>query len=139
MPPEIEDLNDYQVADWPSTPDGEARQADEVVRHYRTLLSDPAVEGITWWDFADGAWLNAPSGLVRRDQSPKPAYEALLGLIKGDWWVAPTRIRTDDDGTVRFSGFLGEYSVSSAGRTAGFRLEQPGALAVEVALTAGNA
>ena len=38
MPSDIVDLNDYQVADWPSTPEGEARQADEVVRHYRTLL-----------------------------------------------------------------------------------------------------
>ncbi|HEY6569920.1 MAG TPA: endo-1,4-beta-xylanase, partial [Candidatus Limnocylindrales bacterium] len=27
MPPEIVDLNDYQVADWPTTPEGEARQA----------------------------------------------------------------------------------------------------------------
>ena len=29
MPPEIVDLNDYQVESWPSTPEGEARQADE--------------------------------------------------------------------------------------------------------------
>ena len=35
MPPEIVDLNDHQVDDWPTTPDGEARQADEVERHYR--------------------------------------------------------------------------------------------------------
>jgi len=32
MPPEIEDLNDYQVPEWKSTPEGEERQADEVVR-----------------------------------------------------------------------------------------------------------
>ena len=38
MPPEIVDLNDYQVAVWPSTPEGEARQADELVRHYTTLV-----------------------------------------------------------------------------------------------------
>ncbi|WP_344467770.1 endo-1,4-beta-xylanase, partial [Cellulomonas aerilata] len=35
MPPEIEDLNDYRVPDWPTTAEGEARQADELVRHYR--------------------------------------------------------------------------------------------------------
>ena len=45
MPPEIVDLNDYQVADWPTTPEGEARQADEVETHYRTLLGHPAVAG----------------------------------------------------------------------------------------------
>lgn len=138
MPAEIEDLNDYQVADWPSTPDGEARQADEVVRHYRTLLSHPAVDAITWWDFADGAWLNAPSGLVRRDHSTKPAYYALHGLVKGDWWLAPTTLRTGEDGTLRFSGFLGEYTVSSTGRTAAIRLDRPGASTVDVALEAGN-
>ena len=75
MPPEIVDLNDYQVSEWPTTPDGEARQADEVEAHYPTLLAHPAVEAITWWGFPDGGWLNAPSGLVRADGSPKPAYE----------------------------------------------------------------
>jgi len=29
MPPHIEDLNDYQIPSWPSTPDGEERQASE--------------------------------------------------------------------------------------------------------------
>ena len=29
MPPDIVDLNDYQIAEWPSTPEGEARQADD--------------------------------------------------------------------------------------------------------------
>ena len=138
MPPEIEDLNDYQVGDWPSTPDGEARQADEVVRHYRILLADPAVEAITWWDLADGQWLNAPSGLLRRDGSPKPAYEALHRLVKGDWWLPPTTMRTGEDGTVRFSGFLGDYMVTSGGRTAGLRLDHPGAIAVDLALEAAS-
>lgn len=134
MPPEIVDLNDYQVADWPSTPEGEARQADEVVRHYRTLLADPRVAAITWWDFADGQWLNAPSGLVRRDGTPKPAYDALLGLVKGDWWLAPTTFRTASDGTFRFSGFLGDYEVASGGRWSSIRLERPGPGSFDVVL-----
>ena len=87
MPPEIVDLNDYQVADWPSTPDGEARQAEEVIAHYTTLLSDPAVAAVTWWGLPDGGWLNAPSGLIRADGTPKPAFDALRGLIKGSWWL----------------------------------------------------
>jgi hypothetical protein len=33
MPAEIVDLNDYQVPDWPSTPEGEERQADEIGLH----------------------------------------------------------------------------------------------------------
>jgi endo-1,4-beta-xylanase len=134
MPPEIVDLNDHQVADWPSTPEGEARQADEVVRHYRNLLADPRVAAITWWDFADGQWLNAPSGLVRRDGTPKPAYDALLGLVKGDWWLAPRTFQTTSEGTFRFSGFLGDYAVSSGGRTADVRLERAGSSAIELNL-----
>ncbi len=124
MPPEIEDLNDYQVADWPSTPEGEARQADEAVRHYTTLLADPAVEAITWWGLPDGGWLNAPSGLVRADGSPKPAYDALHALIKGAWWLPPTPMTTDADGRLRVSGWLGDYEVTIGGRTVGFSIDR---------------
>ncbi len=130
MPPEIVDLNDYQVTDWPTTPEGEERQADEVETHYRTLLAHPAVEAITWWGFPDGGWLNAPSGLVRSDGSPKPAYERLRGLIKGEWWLPPTTMRTDTTGRVGVHGFLGEYDVSARGRVATFALEAPGAVDV---------
>lgn len=111
MPPEIVDLNDYQVSDWPSTPAGEERQAQEVILHYKTLMAHPQVEGITWWDLSDGGWLNAPAGLLRKDHTPKPAYEALLKLIKGEWWLAPTKLTTDANGQIAFTGFLGEYDV----------------------------
>jgi endo-1,4-beta-xylanase len=134
MPPEIVDLNDYKVTDWPSTPEGEARQAEEVVRHYKTLLSHPSVEAITYWDMTDGRWLNAPSGLVRADGSPKPAYDALLRLVKGEWWLAPTTMSTDGDGRVCVSGFLGDYELTAGDRSAMFRLEQKGPAPVEVQL-----
>ena len=39
MPAHIVDLNDFQVNEWPSTPEGEARQAEEIVTHYKTLLA----------------------------------------------------------------------------------------------------
>ena len=122
MPPEIVDLNDYQVEEWPSTPEGEERQAEEVVTHYKTLLSHPLVTGITWWDLTDGGWLNAPAGLLRRDQSPKPAYHALLRLVKGEWWLAPTRMVTDSAGRVAFDGFLGEYELSLDSQKIAFSL-----------------
>ena len=73
MPADIVDLNDYQVPEWPSTAEGEARQADELERHYRSLVSHPSVEAITYWGITDaGAWLGAPIGLVRADGTPKP-------------------------------------------------------------------
>ncbi len=92
MPPEIQDLNDHVVEEWPSTPEGEARQADEVVRHYRTLLSHPAVEAVTYWGITDaGAWLGAPVGLVRADGTRKPSYDALRQLVEDEWWVGRRR------------------------------------------------
>ncbi len=116
IPAEIEDLNDYQPASWPSTPEGEARQAEELERHYRTLTSHPAVEAITYWGLPDaGAWLGAPAGLVRLDGTPKPGYDTLKRLIRDEWWVAPTPARTDASGHLTLTGWPGEYRVASAG------------------------
>jgi endo-1,4-beta-xylanase len=126
MPPEIVDLNDYQVSEWPSTPEGEERQAREVVLHYRTLMAHPLVEAITWWDLSDGGWLNAPAGLLRKDHTPKPAYEELLKLIKGEWWLAPTKMTTDANGQISFTGFLGEYEVSLDKQRAAFTVANKG-------------
>jgi endo-1,4-beta-xylanase len=134
MPPEIDDLNDYQVPEWPSTPEGEARQADEVVRHYRTLLGHPAVDAMTYWGLSDaGAWLGAPVGFLRADGSPKPAYDALHALVKGEWWLKPTTLRTDDQGRVRVRGWRGAYELRAGDAAAGFELVR-GRDAVEVRL-----
>ncbi len=132
MPPEIVDLNDWQVDEWPSTPEGEARQLEEVITHYKTLLAHPAVEAITWWDMTDGHWLKAPSGLLRADELTKPAYDELLRLIKGEWWLAPTRLTTDANGRIAFNGWLGDYEVALDGQAAAFSLDQRGEAAVSV-------
>ncbi|SMH38299.1 Endo-1,4-beta-xylanase, GH35 family [Rathayibacter oskolensis] len=116
MPKEIEDLNDYQVESWPSTEDGEARQADELVRHYRNVLAHPAVESLTYWGLTDdGAWLGAPSGLLRRDGSRKPGYDALHDLIRRQWWHDGTTARTGADGRVPLQGFAGRYRIAAGG------------------------
>jgi endo-1,4-beta-xylanase len=112
MPPEIVDLNDYQVTDWPTTLEGEERQARETVQHYQALFAHPLVEGITWWDSLDGGWLNAPAGLIRKDGAPKPAYEELMKLIKGEWWQSPKQLFTDEKGQIQLSCFLGEYKLT---------------------------
>jgi endo-1,4-beta-xylanase len=120
---------------WDSTPEGEERQGREAADFYRTLFSHPAVEAITWWDFSDaGAWLGAPSGLVRKDMSPKPAYEALMKMIKKEWWTGPTTLKTDAQGKVNFRGFLGVYAIK-ADRLAGtFDLAAPGLATVAAQL-----
>jgi endo-1,4-beta-xylanase len=123
MPAHIVDLNDHQVPSWPSTPEGEARQADDVERHYRSLVGHPSVEAITYWGITDAdAWLGAPIGLVRADGTPKPAYEVLRSLVKEEWWLAPTTMRTDERGQVQVRGFRGEYRVDVGGSTTDFTI-----------------
>ena len=135
MPPEIEDLNDHVVASWPSTPEGEARQADEVVRHYRTLLSHPAVEAVNYWGITDaGAWLGAPVGLVRADGSPKPSYDALRRLVKDEWWVGPTPLTTDADGRLQVAGWRGSYELRAGDLVAPFAVDGSAGTGLEVVL-----
>lgn len=126
MPAEIVDLNDYVVDEWPSTPEGLVRQADEMTTHYKSLFEDPNVESITYWGFIDGGWLKAPSGLITQDNGIKPSYEALRKLIKDEWWTKPMELVTDDNGVITVSGFLGEYEASFAGETLRFFVEKEG-------------
>ena len=135
IPPEIGDLNDYRIPEWPSTPEGEERQADELERHYRSLVSHPSVQAINYWGISDsGSWLGAPVGLVRADGSLKPSYHAVRNLIKGEWWLSPTRLRTDEEGRVKLSGFTGDYQVSARGGAAQFSLPTAGAAEADVRL-----
>jgi endo-1,4-beta-xylanase len=124
MPPEIEDLNDYKMEEWPTTPEGEARQAEEVALHYKTLFAHPLVESITWWNFVDGGWLDAPSGFLRKDNSNKPSYDALHDLVKKEWWSGETKLVTDEQGLVDFRGFLGDYDVTLEGKKTSFVLDK---------------
>lgn len=121
MPSHIVDLNDYQVPEWPTTPQGEERQARNVEEFYRILFENPYVEAITTWAFQDGAWLGAPAGLVRRDNSEKPAYEALKHLIKEEWNTREKR-NTGELGEVELYGFKGSYEVEIDGVVRNFEL-----------------
>jgi GH35 family endo-1,4-beta-xylanase len=121
MPGHIVDLNDYQVPEWPSTPEGEARQAREWEAMYRILFDHPKVEAVTGWDFTDGCWLGAPSGLLAADNREKPAYKTLERLIHGEWH-SECDVVTDDNGCAEVTGFRGMYSLSDGTRAAALHL-----------------
>lgn len=123
MPSYIEDLNDWQVPEWPSTPKGEERQMNEWEEMYRILFSHPQVEAITGWDFADGAWLGAPSGVIRKDNSVKPVYNRLKDMIKKEWWT-DTVIHTDENGYAKMEGIKGEYLLSLGNNSCIFTLSK---------------
>ena len=96
-----------------TTSEGEARQAERTVNLYTALFAQPAVQAITWWDFSDlGAWKGAAAGWLRRDMSPKPVYERLLSLIKGDWWTNTEAI-TNTRGEVKARAFYGTHRVTA--------------------------
>ena len=123
------------VDSWPSTPEGEARQADEIVRHYRTVVGHPAVESLTYWGITDeGSWLGAPAGLLRADGTRKPAYDALHDLVRGEWWHAPRALAPDADGLVRVRGFAGDYRVTTPEGSAAFRITPGMTQAIQVEL-----
>ena len=122
MPAHIVDLNDWQVDSWPSTPEGEARQAREMTEMYSVLFAHPSVQAITTWDFVDGGWLKSPAGFLRQDGSEKPSYQAMEKLIHGDWETHET-LTTDEEGYISFAGFKGGYSIRCANGSAAFALE----------------
>ena len=97
---------------------GEIDQANYAEKMYTLLFSHASVDAIAWWNFVDNDWDTIPSGMIRRDLTPKPVYFRLLELIKKRW---NTNIvsTSDKDGEIPFRGFLGTYkiSVSSNGTT----------------------
>jgi endo-1,4-beta-xylanase len=98
-----------------TTPEGEERQARDVEAFYRLLFSHPSVEALTWWDLSDRhAWQRAPAGLLREDMSPKPAYDALMGLIHTEWHTSG-EAATDSSGAATVRGFYGDYDITVTG------------------------
>lgn len=110
--PEITDLQDAHYEDDDATPELEQKQADDLATMYRTLFENhPLVTAITNWDFGDGAWLNAPSGVIRKDGSLKPSYNALYHLIKEEWHTE-LDATTDENGFIALEGFKGKYEIT---------------------------
>jgi endo-1,4-beta-xylanase len=124
----------HRYTDWRTSPEGEREQEKQVVEFYKQVFSHPLVEAITWWDLQDGMWLGAPSGLLRADMTPKPAYNALKRLIKEQWWTGPLQLKTDAAGKVNFQGFLGDYVVESDKQTGNFYVDNVGCAEVSASL-----
>ena len=108
--------------------DGEAAQAEAVGNLYRLWFSAPRMAGITWWNLGDGTAVKgenkALGGLVDEKFDPKESYRTLDRLINQEW---KTRLsaKTDSQGTFRFRGFYGKYSVkiTARGKTQDFPIE----------------
>lgn len=135
VPPEIVDLNDARRADWPSTPEGEARQARDIELFYSQIYAHPLTEAMVWWDMEDGQWLNAPSGLQRRDRSTKPAWDTLKRLVRQEWWYPGSSHPVAGSQELQIRAPEGRYVMEWAGGSASFDLDRHQPV---VALTAGS-
>ncbi len=122
MPPDIVDLNDFQVTQWPSTPKGEDDQARWVLEMADFLFARPSVHAFTSWDLVDDCWLHAPAGLLRVDGSRKPAYEALKQRVWQDW-ATRADLHTDENGVVELEGVKGDYALTCEGGKVAFTLD----------------
>lgn len=129
--PEITDLQDAHYDDDAATPELEQKQADDLEKMYRNLFENhPLVSAITNWDFGDGAWLNAPSGVIRKDGSLKPSYNRLHHLIKEEWHTE-LDTTTDADGYITIEGYKGKYEISEGNKKAAFVLSKGGDVVLE--------
>lgn len=129
--PEITDLQDAHYDDDAATPELEQKQADDLEKMYRNLFENhPLVTAITNWDFGDGAWLNAPSGVIRKDGSLKPSYNRLHHLIKEEWHTE-LDATTDADGYITIEGYKGKYEISEGNKKAAFVLSKGGDVVLE--------
>ncbi len=96
----------------PSAAKGEQEQADATARFYTTLFSHPSLRAISWWDFTDYAtWQNAPAGWLRKDMSPKPVYEKMKSLIKGEWWTNLEGV-ANGHGEFKARAFYGKHRIT---------------------------
>jgi len=90
----------------------EAAQAEYAAKFYTVCFAHPAVRAITWWDLCDaGSWLPG-GGMLRKDLSPKPVYEALRKLIHEEWQTK-VDAKTDANGEITLRGFYGRYAIKA--------------------------
>ncbi|HOB20538.1 MAG TPA: endo-1,4-beta-xylanase [Candidatus Atribacteria bacterium] len=95
---------------WNETEEDLYSQAEFTRDFYTLVFSHPSVEALSWFDFTDHRWLNAPAGLVDDEVQPKPVYKALDDLINHEWHTSPDLV-TGETGTCKTRLFCGNYDI----------------------------
>jgi endo-1,4-beta-xylanase len=87
-------------------------QAELIEQIYRQCYGHPSVVSINYWGLSDrNIWMPG-AGLIDAEYRPKPAFEMLKNLIKGEWMTAPFMAQTDENGEIAFRGFYGQYEIT---------------------------
>lgn len=92
------------------TPDEEAKKAEAIKEYFRICFAHPAVEGILFWGFWEGANWIPQSSLWKRDWTPTPAAEAYRDLVFNEWWTK-WEGTADDKGLCEVSAFYGQHKI----------------------------
>ena len=86
-------------------------QAEYIEQLYRLFYGHPSVVSINYWGLSDrNIWIQG-AGLVDGEYRPKPAFEALRKLIKGEWLTPPLLAQSDAAGRLALHGFYGQYEL----------------------------
>jgi len=109
-------VSEITISAHPDFGDGLAFQREVAERLYRLWFSHPAVNGAIWWNLVDDTAYVTPTwneniykgGLLSKDLKPKPAYEALKRLVKGEW-TTRTALSYENGASNKFHGFYGDY------------------------------
>ncbi len=108
-------ISEISLPTYSLDPESEEIQAELTKRLYKLWFSTEMMEGIVWWNLADGtspyAWGNIKkSNLLREDLSRKPSYTMVEKLIKEEWHTDEEK-KTAKDGRIFFEGFYGDYEI----------------------------
>ncbi len=118
------EMTEVTVATLGDGEEAEELQADTLEMLYTIWFSIPGMESIVYWNtvdnaaFVDGGWNenNCRGGLFHRDLTPKRSATRLWELFNKKWHTDLT-LTTNEDGSVDFRGFHGEYEIEVDGKT----------------------
>ena len=92
-------------------PFAEQSQADYLRDVLTIAFSHPRVEGVIMWGFWEGRHWKPEAALWRKDWTIKPAGQAFVDLVRGQWWT-DRNLRTNEAGEATVRGFLGDYRIT---------------------------
>ena len=93
-----------------ATDDQEA-QADYLRDFLIAFFSHPSTESVTQWGFWEKTHWIPRAALFTKDWHPKPAAEAYINLVNGEW-KTDVAGETDAQGNFRARGFYGDYEIT---------------------------
>ena len=86
-------------------------QGDYLRDFFIAFFSHPSTESITQWGFWEKAHWIPRAALFTKDWTIKPAGQAYMDLVNGEWKTDATG-ETDAQGFFRTRGFLGDYEIT---------------------------